>query len=227
MFSEEEFEFDIEQISNFNENVTNIKNIDTEEIEETIEDIKETVAYFTIHLAIKVDNIYYSTVSVEYPSTSPQNDKKPSGFATKYNVLNLKDYDNNSNQAQNITQVQEDLKKKHMLLGTGSQTKVKCPFFGNINVTKDQKKCQDVTICSYINDQIRSAKHSQLEHLSCDVKFYRFTPVNLLECPFVVLVCIEEHTYPPPPPHHVSEAIQNHLKTLIEEASNNLEHVTS
>ncbi|CAG8621362.1 9713_t:CDS:2, partial [Cetraspora pellucida] len=165
MFSEEEFEFDIKQILNFNENVTNIENIDTEEIEETIEVIGETVAYFTTHLAVKADNIYYSTVSVEYPSTSPQNDKGPSGFATIYNVLNLEDYDNNSNQAQNITQVQEDLKKKaHAYsLGTGGQTKVKCPFFGNINVTKDQRKCQGVTICPYINDQIRSAKHCNVD----------------------------------------------------------------
>ncbi|CAG8591907.1 11299_t:CDS:2, partial [Scutellospora calospora] len=112
IFPEEEFEFDIEQISNFNENITNIENIDTEEIKETIEDIRETITYFTIYLAIKADNIYYSTVLVEYLLTSLQNDKEPSGFATIYNVLNLEDYDNNSNQVQNITQVQEDLKKK-------------------------------------------------------------------------------------------------------------------
>ncbi|KAF0468854.1 cobalamin biosynthesis protein cobt [Gigaspora margarita] len=50
---------------------------------------------------------------------------------------------------------------------------------------------------------------AQLENMLCEVKFYQFTPVDLIECPFVVLVCIGEYTHPPPPPSHVPEAIQN------------------
>ncbi|CAG8711895.1 5219_t:CDS:2, partial [Racocetra fulgida] len=116
IFSEEEIEFDIEQISNPNENIIEIVD-DIEEIEDIgeTENIEETIAYFTTHLAVKADNIYYSTVSVEYPSTSPQNDKGPSSFATIYNVLNLEDYNNGSNQVLNTAQIQEDLKKKHIL----------------------------------------------------------------------------------------------------------------
>ncbi|CAG8803907.1 23242_t:CDS:1, partial [Gigaspora rosea] len=49
-------------------------------------------------------------------------------------------------------------------LGSSGQTKVKCPFFDNITVTKDQRKCQGVTICPHIDDQIKSARH-------CDVDF--------------------------------------------------------
>ncbi|CAG8748721.1 32577_t:CDS:2, partial [Gigaspora margarita] len=42
------------------------------------EDSEETIVYFTSNLAVNANNIYYSTVSVEYPSTSPQNSKGPS-----------------------------------------------------------------------------------------------------------------------------------------------------
>ncbi|CAG8783446.1 10331_t:CDS:1, partial [Cetraspora pellucida] len=49
------------------------------------EEFEETVAYLTTRLAVDANNIYYSTVSVEYPSTSPLNDKGPSGFVTVYN----------------------------------------------------------------------------------------------------------------------------------------------
>ncbi|CAG8690390.1 1961_t:CDS:2, partial [Gigaspora rosea] len=98
MLSDEEIEFDIVQMSNPNENVINIES-DNEDVDvRCSEDVEETVAYFTTHLAVKADNIYYSTVSVEYPPTSPQNDKGPSGFATIYNVLNLEDSDNDNNQ---------------------------------------------------------------------------------------------------------------------------------
>ncbi|CAG8819848.1 13959_t:CDS:2, partial [Gigaspora margarita] len=41
------------------------------------EEVEETVACFTTHLAVNADNIYYLTVSVEYPLTSPLNNKGP------------------------------------------------------------------------------------------------------------------------------------------------------
>ncbi|CAG8546566.1 28903_t:CDS:2, partial [Dentiscutata erythropus] len=101
------------------------------------EEFEETVAYLTTRLAVDANNIYYSTVSVEYPSTSPLNDKGPSGFVTVYNI--------------------------QYSLGPGGQTKVKCPFFGNIIVTKDQRRCQGVTICPHADDQIKSAKHCNVD----------------------------------------------------------------
>ncbi|CAG8656718.1 14122_t:CDS:1, partial [Dentiscutata heterogama] len=62
--------------------------------------------------------------------------------------------------------------------------------------------------------------------MPCEVKFYWFTPINLIECPFVVLLCIGEHSHPSPPPKNVPKAIQDRLKTLIETASIYLEHIT-
>ncbi|CAG8561484.1 18664_t:CDS:2, partial [Gigaspora rosea] len=74
-FSEEEVEINTEQVLDFDNSISIEKN---EEIKE------ETVAYLTARLAINANNIYYFTVLVEYPSTSPQNDKGLSGFATVY-----------------------------------------------------------------------------------------------------------------------------------------------
>ncbi|CAG8837022.1 1353_t:CDS:2, partial [Cetraspora pellucida] len=68
IFSEEKIEFNIEQIANSNEDISDENN----------EDIEETVTYFTSNLAVNANNIYYTTVFVEYPSTSPHNSKGPS-----------------------------------------------------------------------------------------------------------------------------------------------------
>ncbi|CAG8675989.1 40412_t:CDS:2 [Gigaspora margarita] len=138
IFSEKEFEFNIEQ--------------------ENKEDSKETIIHFTSNLAVNANNMYYSTVLVEYPSTSSQNSKEPSAF------LHL--------------------------------------------------------------DEHNQPYEAQLENILCEVKFYRFIPIDLIKCSFVILVCIEEHTHPPPLPSHVPEAIQNQLKSLIETTSRDLEHVT-
>ncbi|CAG8509509.1 7400_t:CDS:2 [Cetraspora pellucida] len=80
--------------------------------------------------------------------------------------------------------------------------------------------------CTILPNTTQKKICPQLENMPCEVKFYRFMALNLLECPFVVLVCIGEHTHPLPLPYHVPEAIQARLKTLIKEFSNNLEHVT-
>ncbi|CAG8550139.1 8924_t:CDS:2, partial [Cetraspora pellucida] len=50
---------------------------------------------------------------------------------------------------------------------------------------------------------------ANLIHLLCNVTFYRLTPVDLIKCPFVVLVSVGEHTHPPPPLSHIPEAIKD------------------
>ncbi|CAG8645744.1 10743_t:CDS:2 [Dentiscutata erythropus] len=92
-------------------------------IEENKEIKEETIAYLTARLAVNANNIYYSTVSVEYSSTSPLNDKGPSGFVTIYNMLNIEDYINDNEQdlsqeqelsqeqIQRKKQIQDELKK--------------------------------------------------------------------------------------------------------------------
>ncbi|RIB21111.1 hypothetical protein C2G38_2177532 [Gigaspora rosea] len=95
MLSEEEFEFDIRQKTNFNKYIS----------DENEEDSKETIVHFISNLAVNANNMYYSTVSVEYPSTSSQNSQGLS----------------------------------------------------------DQRKCQGVTICPHIDNQIKSAKHCNVD----------------------------------------------------------------
>ncbi|CAG8500177.1 11253_t:CDS:2 [Gigaspora margarita] len=320
IFSEEEFEFNIEQETNFNKDIS----------DENEEDSEETIIHFTSNLAVNI------TCTI---------------LQFQLNIL------------QQVLKITKDQQIQYSL-GSGGQSKVKCPFFGNIYVIKDQRKCQGITICPHIDNQIKLAKHcnvdfdsdifkmikdepcpktlsngscaglpvlrkikentlmqyrnnssqnnnrasqilqckegyfigcslwsngdswhrfipipescniniirrllngesfdrsliqdkcctvlpnttqkkfcltfphldehnrpyeAQLENMSCEVKFYRFTPVDLIKCPFVVLVCIGEHTHPPPPPSHVPEAIQNRLKSLIETTSRGLEHAT-
>ncbi|CAG8662087.1 12422_t:CDS:10, partial [Ambispora gerdemannii] len=82
-------------------------------------------------------------------------------------------------------------------------------------------------VCSFPHlDENNQPYEASLENIPCQVKFYRFTPLDLVKCPFIILVCIGEHTHPPPPPSHIPEAIRDRLKTLIEKVSTNLEHVT-
>ncbi|CAG8559090.1 10819_t:CDS:10 [Cetraspora pellucida] len=50
---------------------------------------------------------------------------------------------------------------------------------------------------------------ANLIHLPCNVTFYRLTPVDLINCPFIVLVSVGKYTHPPPPPSHIPEAIKD------------------
>ncbi|CAG8654372.1 11972_t:CDS:2, partial [Racocetra persica] len=49
----------------------------------------------------------------------------------------------------------------------------------------------------------------------CNVKFYHFLPLNLVECPFIVIVSIGEHNHPPPPPVKTPSTIVQDLENII------------
>lgn len=61
----------------------------------------------------------------------------------------------------------------------------------------------------------------------CTAKLIRFIPNNLEEYPFVALVCIGQHTHPPPPPERTPTGIKDNLQTMITNAINNDDVVTT
>ncbi|GBB98485.1 hypothetical protein RclHR1_03240010 [Rhizophagus clarus] len=60
----------------------------------------------------------------------------------------------------------------------------------------------------------------------CNVKIYKIIPNDLQECPFVVLICVGIHNYPPPPPKRTPNNIKDNLQIMIKEAIENDDVVT-
>ncbi|KAF0454575.1 hypothetical protein F8M41_001565 [Gigaspora margarita] len=50
--------------------------------------------------------------------------------------------------------------------------------------------------------------------------------MDLIKCPFVILVSVCEHTHPPTPPSHTPEAIKDHINLMINNASEHLDYIT-
>ncbi len=61
--------------------------------------------------------------------------------------------------------------------------------------------------------------------LPCNVKFYKWEPLNLNACPYIVLVVKGTHSHPPPPPHSIPKSIKDQLQKIII-SNQNLEDVT-
>jgi hypothetical protein len=66
----------------------------------------------------------------------------------------------------------------------------------------------------------------QLQKLSCNVKFYKWEPLDLNICPYVVLVVKGVHSHPPPSPHSIPKTVKDQLQKIIESSNQNLEDVT-
>ena len=60
----------------------------------------------------------------------------------------------------------------------------------------------------------------------CPVRFIKFIPNNITECPFIALVCIGIHNHPPPSPERTSSGIKNNLQSLIEQAIHENDTIT-
>jgi hypothetical protein len=61
----------------------------------------------------------------------------------------------------------------------------------------------------------------------CQVRFIKFTPYDTVKCPFVALVCIGVHNHPPPAPERIPSGIKNNLESLIEQAIQQDDVITS
>jgi hypothetical protein len=61
----------------------------------------------------------------------------------------------------------------------------------------------------------------------CPVRFIKFVPHDIVKCPFVALVCIGTHNHPPPSPERIPSEIKNNLESLISQAIQQDNDVTS
>jgi len=61
----------------------------------------------------------------------------------------------------------------------------------------------------------------------CPVRFMKFIPDNIIDCPFVALVCVGVHNHPAPAPERTPTTIKSNLQSLIEQAIHEDSIVTS
>ena len=61
----------------------------------------------------------------------------------------------------------------------------------------------------------------------CQVRFIKFIPYDIVKCPFVVVVCIGIHNHPPPSPERIPSGIKTNLESLIKQAIQQDDDVTS
>jgi len=60
-----------------------------------------------------------------------------------------------------------------------------------------------------------SIDHGEIIQKSCPVKFYKFTPMDLVTCSFIALVCTGTHNYSSPLPEKIPVDIKANLQKLI------------
>ncbi|CAB4446291.1 unnamed protein product [Rhizophagus irregularis] len=134
-----------EEIYDVNKDAQNIQmlptNIDSSSDNESIKEAE--MAYFTKNLG--VSTIIYSTVPIEYPATSPD------GVATVFSIQGWKNHMDAFNDIQ-------------YFIGSGGGSPIqKCPFFGNISVTKYVRECQGIKHCSFTDSDLINAEHCKVD----------------------------------------------------------------
>ena len=72
-----------------------------------------------------------------------------------------------------------------------------------------------------------SIDRGEIIQKSCPVKFYKFTPNDLVACPYIALVCIGTHNHPPPPSEKIPADIKANLQALINQAISKNDAITS
>ncbi|CAB4410312.1 unnamed protein product [Rhizophagus irregularis] len=81
--------------------------------------------------------------------------------------------------------------------------------------------------CAYIYYCNGSVTQGKIVDKPCNVKMISFIPNDLQECPFVALICVRIHNHPPPPPERTPNNIKDNLQSMIKEAIENDDAVTS
>ena len=69
--------------------------------------------------------------------------------------------------------------------------------------------------------------HGEIIDKPCQVRFIKFVPHDIVKCPFVALVCIGIHNHPSPSPERFPSGIKNNLESLIKQAIQQDDNVTS
>lgn len=61
---------------------------------------------------------------------------------------------------------------------------------------------------------------------TCDVRFIKLIPHDLVACPYIALVCIGTHNHPPPPPERIPKGIKDELQAMIQNTITSDDSVT-
>ncbi|CAG8846009.1 31332_t:CDS:2, partial [Gigaspora margarita] len=110
-----------------------------------------------------------------------------------------------------------------------------------IKIAIEFESTSEITSCTLVLSLILKEKHvmrflyhhsngtiqkgSIIKH-QCDIKYYKIVPNDIKNNPYVILISKEIHKHSPPSPSKVSNKIINKLKTIIEEASEELINIT-
>ncbi|CAG8781270.1 36111_t:CDS:2 [Gigaspora margarita] len=142
------------------------------------QDLQE-IAFFTKKL--HVNQIIHTALPVEYPATFKD------GVATIYNVSS---WDNFIDAFSNI---------QYSINGHGGASTIQdCPFFGNISVKKDERRCQEIKYCEYSNSNYINTAHNDV-NVNSDLyqqmitdqeqndKWHHFIKVNLNKIDLLLL----------------------------------------
>ncbi|CAB4436469.1 unnamed protein product [Rhizophagus irregularis] len=208
-------------------------------------DNETKMAYFTKNLG--VSTVIYSTVPIEYPATSSD------GVATVFSIQGWKDHMDAFNDIQYSigggggSPIQKN-DKEHctytIFLAAQDSHLVDTQqididllrklFNGEAIMEKNIDQCSTIISkssrtkkCAYIHYCNGSVTQGKIVDKPCNVKMYKFIPNDLQECPFVALVCVGIHNHPPPPPERTPNNIKDNLQSMIKEAIENDDAVTS
>ena len=61
-------------------------------------------------------------------------------------------------------------------------------------------------------------KQGSIVQKKCGVRYSKIVPIDIENCPYMILVSVGVHTHPPPPPNHVPITIRSRLQELIHQA---------
>jgi len=69
-------------------------------------------------------------------------------------------------------------------------------------------------------------KQGSIIQKKCGVKYTKIVPLDIEQCPYVILISRGVHSHPPPPPNRVPITIRSRLQDLIRQANDDTSDVT-
>jgi len=69
-------------------------------------------------------------------------------------------------------------------------------------------------------------KQGSIVQKKCGVRYSKIVPIDIENCPYMILVSVGVHTHPPPPPNHVPITIRSRLQELIHQADTDATDIT-
>ncbi|RGB33580.1 hypothetical protein C1646_761569 [Rhizophagus diaphanus] len=96
-------------------------------------------------------------------------------------------------------------------------------FTGSASVHKSCKRKK----CDMPHTHNGTIVRGEIIDKPCQVRFIKFIPYDIVKCPFAALVCVGIHNHPPPASERIPFGIKNNLESLITQAIQQDDNVTS